>query len=140
MLPPGCFRGLAAENLIHAGEELDLADLVITGKRERFLSDPGDTALLALIEEARRQNQRDSELEKMLEFLSALKEKEPDLLVKTLFLAGRIESAFQAAKNSRAIGWSYGSRGGGVLFAGILAVLCLESIEEATTIKRVLKR
>lgn len=55
-------------------------------------------------------------------------------------MAGRIENAFEKAKSSRALGWSYGDSAGAVLFGGILSVLALNRIEDANTIKHVLKR
>ena len=51
-----------------------------------------------------------------------------------------IEAAFAAAGKTRALGWSYGGSGGAVLFASILVYLCLNRLDLAVTVRRVLKR
>ena len=74
-----------------------------------------------------------------LEFISPKEKNQKPLLVEILLMAGRIDTAFEKAGGIRALGWSYGERAGAVLFGGILSFLCLDRIEEAVTIKRVLK-
>lgn len=74
-----------------------------------------------------------------LEFISPKEKNQKPLLVEMLLMAGRIDTAFEKAGEIRALGWSYGERAGAVLFGGILSFLCLDRIEEAVTIKRVLK-
>ena len=140
VLPAGHFRALASHHLLHAGEKLNRKDLVLKGKRELFYSLPADDHLLRLMEEAEKQGVRAPELEKSVEVLSAREREEKTLLVKALLMAGRIESAFEKAKSSKALGWSYGENSAAVLFGGILSVLVLDRIEEARTIVCVLKR
>ncbi len=140
VLPHGHFRAQTAEQLMHAGEMMNRRDLVLQGKRELFCSLPDETHLLHLIKESERQKMRTSELEKALEFLSARDKEENTLLVKALLVAGRVDTAFEKAKRSRALGWSYRDNAGAVLFGGILSALTLNRIEEARTIKRILSR
>ena len=76
----------------------------------------------------------------MLEFLSTKASEEKTLLVKALLMAGRIEMAFEKAKRTQALGWSYGDSAGAILFGGVLSALSLDGIERAITIKSVLRR
>ena len=62
------------------------------------------------------------------------------LLVKMLLMAGRLREAFDTARDEPALGWSYGQSAGGVLFAGIVSFLCLERIQAAPTVRRLLCR
>lgn len=105
-----------------------------------FFSLPRDSHLLWLIEEADRQNLRYAELERALDFISSKEKNEKSLLVKMLLMAGRIDTAFEKGGKIRALGWSYGERAGAVLFGGILSFLCMDRIEEAAIIRRVLLR
>jgi hypothetical protein len=140
MVDHGSFRALIAERLVEAAKKIDRADLLLTGRRETFFSVPSDSHLLWLIEEANRQNLRGAELEKALEFVSSKQQEKATLLVKVLLMTGRVDGAFETARAVHALGWSYGESAGAVLFAGILSLLCLNRIEEAVTIRRVLKR
>lgn len=63
MLPGGSFREQAAGSLIEAGKHLARKDYLLAGKRERLLSSPDESNLLAFIDEANRQNVRKRELD-----------------------------------------------------------------------------
>ena len=140
VLPHGHFRAQTAEHLIRAGEMTNRGDLILRGKRELFYSLPDDTHLLLLTKESERHEMRASELEKAVEFLSANDKEEKTLLVKALLMAGRVGTAFEKAKRSQALGWSYGDNAGAVLFGGILSALTLDRIEEAGTIRCIMNR
>jgi hypothetical protein len=135
------FRERIAEGLTEAGVKTHRPELVLTGRREAFFSLPGESRLLLLLEETGRQEQRAEELQKALSFLRS--SRPPDgtpLHVKMLLMAGRLREAFDTARDEPALGWSYGQSAGGVLFAGIVSFLCLERIEAAPTVRRLLCR
>ena len=177
-LPNGPLRAQAADRLTAAGAPAGRAEpprgevrfpgrdeWVLEGRREAFFSVPDEPRLLALLEEARRQGQRDGELAGALDRLlepgraglegdelkgAGLEVVGPDwpgfgrihpaLPVKALLMAGRLGEAFERGRESRAIGWSYGSTPSGVLFAAVLSFLALDRLDSADAVRTVLQR
>ncbi len=140
VLPKNSFREQASQYLEQAGKELGEDKYMLQGKRERFLSSPGEDNLLDLLEEAGTRNVRTGELEAIL--AQGKKIGHPsgignDLYIKILLMAGRLSEAFEERKNEKSVGWSFGKAG--ILFGSILVVLT-ENSEEAVTIRSVLKR
>jgi hypothetical protein len=140
MLPGGTFREQAADSLIKAGKHLKCKDYLLTGKRERLLSSPDESNLLAFIDESNRQNVRKRELDDLKPFFS--KEKfshsgEDTLYTKFLLVAGDVKTVFtKAKKETKAIGWTYGNEG--VVFGSLLYLVSGKS-DQATVINTVLK-
>jgi hypothetical protein len=103
------------------------------GKRERFLSLPGERNLIELLGEAARQNVRLRELDTAIASSVADEDSEVrqgNLHVKMLLMAGRLREAFDEAKGLKSLGWSYGKVG--VVFACILSVLTHNSSKAVT--------
>ncbi|HYA42637.1 MAG TPA: hypothetical protein VEF34_15135 [Syntrophobacteraceae bacterium] len=140
-LPNGTFREQAAEYFTMAAERLEIAEYVLMGKRERFLSVPNERNLLELLGEARKQNVRFQELETVLSSLERKKEDDKygrgNLYVKALLMAGRLQEAFREAKGEKNLGWSSGNAG--VVFASILSVLT-DNSSKAVTVRTLLKQ
>ena len=91
ILPFNSFREQAAEYLVTAAMILGEANFVLQGKRERFLSAPGEKNLLELLEEAENQNLRSRELDAVLAHKEAIKgqgDGRGGLLLKVLLMAG----------------------------------------------------
>lgn len=138
-LPKSSFREQTAEYLTKAASELCEPEFVLLGKRERFLSAPGERNLLELLREAETQNVRLRELGAVIASSEGNKGDEveqKDLHVKMLLMAGRLNKAFEEGQSEKSLGWSYGKAG--VLFASILSVLTGNS-PKAGTIRAVLK-
>ncbi len=140
VLPQNNLRAQAAKKLVSAGGMLNKWVLVLKGKREVFYSLPGDSHLLVLLEEAQKHDERSKEITGVLDHLYRKEKEKRSLLVKALLMAGRLGEAFEKAKRSKALGWSYGENEGAVLFAAILSALVLKRIDEANIIKKVLER
>ncbi|MHC1729086.1 MAG: hypothetical protein AB9866_24335 [Syntrophobacteraceae bacterium] len=123
-LPKGHFREQAAEYLTLAATQLGEMESVLLGKRERFLSLPGESNLIELLSEAAKQNARACELDTVIASLEQDrpgKSEQGDLHVKVLLMAGALDKAFDEGRREKSIGWSYGNAG--VLFASILLAL-----------------
>ena len=138
-LPFNSFREQAAEYLVTAAMNLGEANFVLQGKRERFLSAPGEKNLLELLREAESQNLRSQELDAVLAHKEAIKGLgggRGGLLLKVLLMAGRLDEAFNEGKNEKTVGWSFGS--GGILYAAVLSALTGNS-QQAKTIDTLLK-
>jgi hypothetical protein len=139
ILPKCDFREQTARYLTRAATELGKPEYVLLGKRERFLSVPRERNLIALLDEAEKQNVRSRELDAVLASIKDIKKNQmasEDLLVKMLLMAGRVREAFEEGHLERSIGWSYGRAG--VLFACILSVLTGNS-PRASVIRALLK-
>lgn len=141
-LKEGRFRERVAVFMIDAAEKLNDGKHLLTGKRERFFSTRSDQNLINLMEEAIKQDLRDQELGKVISFLESRKslidENHKVLFVKTLLMAGQLETALDMTKKEKCVGWSYHSHAG-VVFGSVLAVLAGHS-EKTITIKTLLKR
>ncbi len=124
-LPHGSDRREAAYFLVISGQKLSEDHTILTGYRERFNSKPGEASLLALVEEADRQQVRAKELDEIHTFLSQRKPEygEEELLIKSLLMAGEVNQAFALCKKEKAVGWSSGGATG-LLFASVLYLLC----------------
>ena len=135
ILPKGHFREQVAECLTTAAAQLGRTELVLTGKRERFLSKPGETNLIELLDEARKQSLHSRELDNILasfEQRGSKNEEVPvDLRTKVLLMAGKLREAFKEARHEKSLGWSYGKAG--VLFASIVSVLTENSSKTGAT-------
>jgi hypothetical protein len=125
--------------MIDAAGELNDAEHLLIGKRERFFSVMSDQNLLDLVDEATKQNGRDEEMGRVIENFKDRKsmDKGKELYIKALLMAGKLKDAVAMAKNEKSVGWSYGSSAG-VVFGSVLSVLAGHS-EKAGTIKNLLK-
>ena len=132
-IPAGNFREQAAGYLTRAATQLDSPELVLLGRRERFLSWPTESNLLQLLAEARGQNVRSRELDTALALLGERKRDKDSsqeiLRVKALLMAGRLPEAVKEASGEKSVGWSYGKAG--VLFASLLTILTENSPKAA---------
>nr|MBC8361823.1 hypothetical protein [Candidatus Desulfatibia profunda] len=139
-LKEGRFRERVAEFMIDAAGKLNDAGQLLLGKRERFFSYTSDQNLLDLVNEAIKQNVRDQELNRVVQFFKSCKSMADDqktLYVKTLLMSGQLHHAFAIAQKEKSVGWSYRNNAG-VVFGSALAVLAGHS-EKANTIKTLLK-
>ncbi len=138
-LPVSGFREQAAEHLITAAVKTGETELLLVGKRERFLSAPKEASLLDLLGEAERRGVRSVELEAILEkreIIANSRLGDPGLYYRILFMAGRLRDAFIAGKDENNLGWSYGKAG--ILFASVLSVLTGNS-PDAVVIDKLLR-
>lgn len=145
VLPAGTLRAQAAEKLTAAGGAAGREDWILQGKREAFFSLPDEPRLLVLLEEARKQDARARELAGALDHLLRQEKENREggdrtLLIKALLMAGRLGEAFERGSRSRAVGWSYGGGDASVLFAAVLAALVRDRLDEANTIRTVIRR
>lgn len=142
-LPEGGFREWVALSMVAAGRAMNDPTIVLRGKRERFFSCVCDHNMLDLLEEAERQEARESELRVAIEFMRKRKDRkerygEEALFLKALLAAGELESAFEEVRKEKSIGWSSGHSGAGVVFGSVLSVVAGHS-GEAVTIRTVLE-
>lgn len=109
-LPRSSLREQTAVYLTTAATQLEAAEYVLLGKRERFLSVSNERNLLHLLAEAQKQNVRFRELDTVLASLEQNKEAKKDeqgnLYVKALLMAGRLQEAFCEAQGEKSLGWS----------------------------------
>jgi len=139
-LKEGRFRERLAEFMIDAAGKLNDAKHLLLGKRERFFSHTSNQNLLDLLGEAIKQDLRVRELGVVISYFKSPKSMGDDqkaLYVKTLLMAGQLDTAFAMAKKEKSVGWSYHSNAG-VVFGSALSVLAGHS-EKAVTIKTLLK-
>jgi hypothetical protein len=142
-LPEGGFREWVALSMVEAGRAMNDPTIVLRGKRERFYSCVCDHNLLDFLEEAERQEARESELGAAIEFMRKRNDRkerygEEALFLKALLAAGELESAFEEVRKEKSIGWSSGDSGAGVVFGSALSVAAGHS-GEAVTIRTVLE-
>ncbi|MBW2590372.1 MAG: hypothetical protein JRD71_06590, partial [Deltaproteobacteria bacterium] len=139
-LKEGRFRERVAEFMIDAAGKLNDAKQLMLGKQERFFSHTSDQNLLDLLDEAIKQDLRVRELGVVINYFKSSKSMDDDqkaLYVKTLLMAGQLDTAFAMAKKEKSVGWSYHSNAG-VIFGSVLSLLAGHS-EKAVTIKTLLK-
>jgi len=138
-LKEGKPRERVAEFMIDAAKELNDANHILLGKRERFFSYMSDQNLLDLVAEATTQGKRHNELDTVIEFFEGRKpiDEGKELYTRALLMSGNLNSAFILAKNERSVGWSSGNIAGAV-FGAVLSILADHS-EKAGTIKTLLK-
>ena len=137
-LKEGRFRERVAEFVIDAAEKLNDAKQLLIGKRERLFSYVSDQNLLDFVCEATKQDARDKEVQKAINFFKARESlDEEGLYVKTLLVSGKLASAVSMVKNEKSVGWSHGSSAG-VVFGSVLSVLAGHSAK-AGAIKTLLK-
>jgi len=138
-LKEGKPRERVAEFMIDAAKELNDANYILFGKRERFFSYMSDQNLLDLMDEATTQGKRDNELDTVIKFFEGRKaiDEGKELYARALLMSGNLNSAFALAKNEKGVGWSSGNNAG-VVFGVVLSVLADHS-EKAGTIKTLLK-
>lgn len=132
------FKVQVAEYLIEAAQTIDDKKMILTGRREKFFASLSRTDLVDCLAEASDQKARDSEIKIILEHLLNLKEQKT-LQTLILILSGKLDEAFERIKNSKAIGWSDGKSGTGILFGSLLTVLT-KGADNAQVIKTVLQR
>lgn len=141
VLPGGEPRQNVSAYLVDAGAMLGDDARVLAGKREIFFSHPRDKHLLALMEEAQKQDKRDECLAKLLSFfqnLTAPDDAENSLRIKCLLMAGRLDDAWHIVKDAEGLGWSYGLNTGLVFSAALAA--SVNRIEDTPTVKNLLAR
>jgi len=134
-------RERVAEFMIHAAEELEDAEHILLGKRERFFSYMSDQNLLDFVDEAATQGKRDNELDTIISFFDARKIIEDSvkaLYIRSLLMSGNLNRAFDLTKNEKSVGWSSYGNSTGVVFGAVLSVLAGHS-EKAGTIKSLFK-
>ncbi len=139
-LKEGRFRERVAEFMIDAAEKLNDAKHLLLGKRERLFSHTSDQNLLDLLDEAIKQDLRVREFGVVINYFKSFKSMDDDqkaLYVKTLLMAGQLDTAFAMAKKEKSVGWSYHSNAG-VVFGSVLSIISGYS-EKAGTIKTLLK-
>lgn len=142
-LPEGGFRECVALSMVEAGRAMNDSTIVLRGKRERFFSCVCDHNLLDLLEEAERQEARESELRVAIEFMRKRNDRkerygEGALFLKALLAAGELENAYQEVRKEKSVGWSSGDGGAGVVFGSVLSVAAGHS-GKAVTIRTVLE-
>jgi hypothetical protein len=138
-LKEGKPRERVAEFMMDAAKELNDAEHILLGKRERFFSYMSDQNLLDLVDEATTKGKRGNELDTVIKFFEDRKaiDEGKELYARALLMSGNLNSAFALAKNEKSVGWSSGNNAG-VVFGAILSVLADHS-EKAGTIKTILK-
>lgn len=134
----GGHREQVAQILTKAGEALKNDNLILTGKREVFYSDPEEEKLASLITEANKQGVRNQELEQAVKVLKKSHKDEKRLLIMLLFMLGKIQGAYAVLEEKDPVGWSYDSDGIAVFTGGVLAAL-VNSDQKATTINKFLE-
>lgn len=127
-LPFNRLRSYAAAQLSLAGKEMGESSLAVQGKREQFFSEPQEQHLAALLQEAMQQKASESELGKVLEFISSRQVADDAaalslLKIKTMLLLGNLREAYAAIDKEAASGWSDGKETAGAVYASILLVL-----------------
>jgi hypothetical protein len=132
------FREQAAEHLIQCAKKLDNKDLILTAKREKFISSPDKDNLLSLVYEASAQNVRDKELSNlMISYQQSRKNfSNGALYIQFLLMAGNLKAAFELVKTEKTIAWH--SDKAGIVFVSILYVISEES-DSAKTIHQLFK-
>jgi len=136
IFPENSFREQVSEYFVKAGAELGNEKYVLQGKRERFLSSPGERNLLDLLEEAASQNARSKELNVVLAYMEDQKSSEEELYIRMLLMDGRLKEAFRQGQEDESLEWSYGKTG--IIFCSTLSVLSKNS-EKGVTIRSLLK-
>lgn len=139
-LKQGRFRERVAKFIIDAAGKLNDTKVSLMGRRERFFSRMNDQNLLDLVDEAIKRDERDKELGVVISHFKSRKSIDDDqkaLYVKTLLMAGQLDTVFAMTKKEKSVGWSYHSNAG-VVFGSALSVLAGHS-EKADTIKTLLK-
>jgi len=131
------FREQAAEHLMQCANKLNQKDLILTAKREKFISSPEKENLLSLVHEAFEQNVRDEELSSLMKQYQKSRNNfsNESLYIKFLLMAGNLKAAFALVKTERNIGWS--SDKVGIVFVSILYLVCKKS-ESAISIHKLL--
>jgi len=122
IFPNTSFREQAAEHLIQCAKKLDNKDLILTAKRERFISSPYKDNLLNLAHEAGEQNVRDKEFSSLMNsYQQSRKNFSNDALyIQFLLMAGNLNAAFELVKTEKSIDWH--SDKAGIVFVSILYV------------------
>jgi hypothetical protein len=147
-MPFDNLRTYAADKLSVAGENIKESSLVLQGKRERFFSVPQEENLLFLLKESIKQDVKEVELTKALDFLEPNKKsdnkpgKEENfrmgrssflLKIKVTLMLGNLEDAYSQIDKKAVADWSYGKQTSGCIYASILLSL-IRGNSKATTI------
>ena len=122
-MPQGQARYLVADLLIEVGKQLANSDVILTGYRERFQSQPNSENLTTFIAEAKRQGRRATELERALTLYmeNADGSWRPDLTTQIIVMTGRFDEAFKREEKAKCYGWSSGNVG--LIYYGCLYLL-----------------
>jgi len=138
IFPNTSFREQTAEYLIQCAKQLDSKDLILTAKREKFISSPDKENLLNLSHEAGVQNVRDETLANLMNRYQKSRKNFSDdsLFINFLLMVGNLKAAFELVKTEKCIGWSSGKAG--IVFGSILHVIC-EKSDSAKTIHNLLE-
>ncbi|MBF0451143.1 MAG: hypothetical protein HQK75_10600 [Candidatus Magnetomorum sp.] len=124
IFPNTSFREQAAEHLIQCAKKLDCKDVILTAKREKFISSPDKENLLNLAHEAFEQHVRNEEMSNLMNrYQKSRKNFSNDsLYIKFLLMAGNLKAAFELIKTEKTIEWH--SDKAGIVFVSILYVIC----------------
>ena len=112
----------------------------LTGSQQHDPCDDRNAEGLDLVDEAIRHDARDRELDVVINHFKSHKSMDGDLktlYVKTLLMAGQLDTAFAMTKKDKSVGWSYHNNAG-VVFGSALSVFASHS-EKAVIIKTLLK-
>ena len=141
----GKLRGQIASEMINAAEIIHDADSLLEGKRELFYSVPKEINLIGFLKEAKKQQAKEKEIEHTLAYMSNHTDDKglPQhtlMEIKILLMKGDPAGAFTLIETGHSLGWTSIHKPPAVLFAGLLAALVIDQIDNAEIIKLILKR
>lgn len=127
----------ASNILVLVAEKLQSNELILKGKREVFFSDPDNFTLLLFVEEAKKQNVKNIELNKAVEYLKG-KNTFYNIKIKVLLMLGELNEAISVIEGGKNIGWTYKEEMG-LSFSALLIALT-KADPKAKTQQTLLKR
>lgn len=139
VLDAGNAREKVSAYLSEAGQMVSNPSIMLKGLLEKFYSFPCDTNLKAVLAQAIKQDERQECLSQILDFYSRQKgmdDDETSLYLKTLLLAGDLESAWKIVEEFKGVGWSYGVATG-LVFSSI-CVVAADYHQNAGSVNRLL--
>ncbi|MGA1871467.1 MAG: hypothetical protein ACMUJM_23315 [bacterium] len=129
-MPLDNLRAYAAGKLSLAGENTKDTSLVLQGKREQFFSASKEQNLVSLLKVSVKQDVKEAELKKVLDFLKLEKEESSwmkndsfILKIKVLLMLGNLKEAYSQIDKETVVGWSYSKQTTGGIYASILITL-----------------
>ncbi len=141
IFPNNSFREQAAEYLTLCGEKLFDPTLVLKGQREKLISSNSITNLLDFLDEATRQDVRESELEALRGIIKKPEDSRfgwEKFYTKFLLISGDLTTAFDRVKEAKAVGWSSGDAG--LVFSSVLYHIILDKADKSTALQNLLKQ
>ena len=126
-------EGVASEEvvryLLDAAHKLGSSEHILFAQRMKFFTTMRSDCLLDLVKEATVRGKRDIEIERAKEFCFEHMDTREDLVVlytKLALMEGNLDEAFNMARCSECIGWSY-RNAAGVVFGAILSAITSHS-------------